>query len=276
MSNDWTQATVKVDGGIELFYTRTGSGEGDKPAVVLAHGITDNGLCWAQLAADLEADYDLIFYDAYGHGQSSRIDPEKRFDLAEDLHDLIQALELKKPAVLGHSMGAATAASFAAKYPGWLSCLALEDPPWSDTVLTEEQGRQTMQEWKKRNLQAKEKTVKELIKAKKKKAPNWEEAVLEAWAESKLQIDPAVFDEYPMHPTDWRETAKAIDVPTLIITGDNDLGAIITPELGVEAMELMSFCEFGHISGAGHCVRYEQYQPYLTMVRLFLKRNLTA
>ncbi len=66
MSKDWTQGTVNVGGGIELFYTRTGKGE--KPAIVLAHGITDNGLCWGQLAADLEANYDLIMYDAYGHG----------------------------------------------------------------------------------------------------------------------------------------------------------------------------------------------------------------
>lgn len=77
MSKDWTQGTVNVGGGIELFYTRTGKGE--KPAIVLAHGITDNGLCWGQLAADLEANYDLIMYDAYGHGKSSRVDPEKTF-----------------------------------------------------------------------------------------------------------------------------------------------------------------------------------------------------
>lgn len=272
MPDDWTQGTVKVDDGIELFYTRTGNGE--KPAVVLAHGITDIGLCWGQLAKDLEADYDIVMYDAYGHGKSTRINPDLRFDLAEDLHDLIQVLDLHKPAVVGHSMGAATAAQFAAKYPGWLSCLVLEDPPWSDLDVTDEQFRTTMQEWKKRNLEAKEKTVKELIKDKRKLSPNWEEAILEPWAQAKLDVDPAIFDEYPLKKTDWCETAKAIEVPTLLITGDNALGAIVTPELGVKAMEIMSFCEFGHISSAGHCVRYEQYHPYLNMLRLFLKRNM--
>jgi N-formylmaleamate deformylase len=274
MPDDWTQGTVKVNEGIELFYTRTGKGE--KPPVVLAHGITDMGLCWGELAKDLEDDYDLVMYDAYGHGKSSRISTKLRFDLAEDLHDLIQALDLHKPCVVGHSMGAATAAGFAAKYPGWLSCLVLEDPPWSDTEVTDEQLATTMQEWKISNLEAKEKTVKELIKGKRKKSPNWEEVILEPWAQSKLDVDPSIFDEYPLDWEDWRDTAKAIEVPTLLITGDNALGAIVTPELGVEAMEIMSFCEFGHISGAGHCVRYEQYQPYLTMLRLFLKRNLPA
>ena len=274
MKENWTQDTITITDGIELFYTRTGKGE--KPTIVLAHGITDHGLCWHQFAADLEANYDLILYDAYGHGKSSRIDPEKRFDLAENLYDLIQALALEKPAIIGHSMGAATAAAFAADHPDLLSALVLEDPPWSDMKATEEQITNRMQEWKQQNLKAKEKTVKELINYQKKAAPNWEEAILEEWAESKLLVDPAIFDHDPLDRRPWRDLAEAITVPTLIVTGDNDLGAIVTPQLGVEAVELLEKGEFGHISAAGHCVRYEQYQPYLTMVRLFLKRNLPS
>ncbi len=274
MKNDWVQNTVIVNERIEIFYTRTG--EGDKPAIVLAHGITDNGLCWHQLASDLEADYDLIMYDAYGHGKSSRIDPKKRFDLSEDLHDLIKALKLEKPAVIGHSMGAATAAGFAAAHPEMLSALVLEDPPWSDEGVPEEQRKTLHQEWKKKNLALKKKTVKELVKLKKKESPNWQEAILDEWAQSKLEVDPAIFDQHPIFRTDWRELARAIQVPTLIVTGDNELGAIVTLKLGIEAVELLKHGEFGHISGAGHCVRYEQYHPYLTMVKLFLKRNLRA
>jgi pimeloyl-ACP methyl ester carboxylesterase len=274
MKENWTQDTVTITDEIELFYTRTGKGE--KPTLVLAHGITDHGLCWHQFAADLEEDYDLIMYDAYGHGKSSRIDPKKRFNLAENLYDLITALELDQPGVIGHSMGADTAAVFAADHPEMLSALVLEDPPWSDQAVTEKQISTRMQEWKKENLKAKEKTVKELVKRQKKEAPNWEEAILEEWAQSKLLVDPAIFDQYPLDRRDWREIAKAIKVPTLIVTGDNELGAIVTPKLGVEAVKIMVKGEFGHISAAGHCVRYEQYQPYLTMVRLFLKRNLPS
>lgn len=274
MKENWTQNKVTITDGIEIFYTRTG--KGDKPPLVLAHGITDHGLCWHQFAADLEEDYDLIMYDAYGHGKSSRIDPKKRFDLAENLHDLITVLELNQPGVIGHSMGASTAAAFAADHPEMLSALVLEDPPWSDQKVTEEQISARMEEWKKENLKAKEKTVKELVKRQKKEAPNWEEAILEEWAQSKLLVDPAIFDQDPLDRRDWRELAKAIQAPTLIVTGDNELGAIVTPALGLEAVKILENGEFGHISGAGHCVRYEQYQPYLIMVRLFLKRNLPA
>lgn len=274
MKENWTQDTVTITDGIELFYTRTGKGE--KPTLVLAHGITDHGLCWHQFASDLEEDYDLIMYDAYGHGKSSRIDPKKQFNLAENLHDLINTLKLDRPGVIGHSMGAATAAAFAADHPEMLSALVLEDPPWSDQEVTEDQISARMQEWKKGNLKAKHKTVKELVKRQKKEAPNWEETILGEWAQSKLLVDPGIFDQDPLDRRDWRELAKAIKVPTLIVTGDNELGAIVTPKLGVEAIKILEKGEFGHISAAGHCVRYEQYQPYLTMVRLFLKRNIPS
>jgi N-formylmaleamate deformylase len=272
MIQDWIQGTISVDDGIELFYTRTGNGE--KPALVLAHGLTDNSLCWHQFAADLAADFDIIMYDAYGHGKSSRVDTNLRFDLAEDLHDLIEALELEKPGIIGHSMGATTAAKFASTYPDNLTALVLEDPPWIDLQFEEQGARRGMQDWKKQNLSAKKKTVKELVKLKKKESPNWEETILPSWAQSKHDMDPAFFDIFLINHTDWQDLAKAITVPTLIVTGDNELGAIITPKLGVEAVQLLKKGEFGHISGAGHCVRYEQYQPYLTMVRLFLKRNM--
>jgi pimeloyl-ACP methyl ester carboxylesterase len=171
-------------------------------------------------------------------------------------------------------MGAATAASFAAAYPDMLSALVLEDPPWSDAETDPKESEKRAQEWKKKNLSAKEKTIKDLIKLKRKESPNWEEIILKEWAQSKLDVDPAIFDSDPIKPGDWRELAKDITVPTLIIAGDHDLGAIVTPELGVEALQILDKGEFGHISNAGHCVRYEQYQPYLTMIKLFLQRNL--
>ena len=274
MQNDWSQNNVTVNNGIEIFYTRTGSGE--KPAILLAHGLTDSGLCWHQLAGDLEENYDLIMYDAYGHGKSSRVDPAKPIELVENMHELVEALELEKPAVIGHSMGAATAAGFAAKYPEMVSAIVLEDPPWSDIKPTQKQFLATMEEWKKRTLSAKEKTIKNLVKLKKKESPNWEEAILKEWAQSKHDMDPNFFDQYPYQDMSWQKTAKEITVPTLIVTGDVERGAIVTPAIGMEAVQLLDKGEFGHISAAGHCVRYEQYLPYLRMVNLFLKRNIPA
>jgi pimeloyl-ACP methyl ester carboxylesterase len=89
-------------------------------------------------------------------------------------------------------------------------------------------------------------------------------------------MDPNFFDHYPFQQQDWRKIVKKLSVPLLLVTGDVERGAIVTPAIGMEVVQLLEKGEFGHISAAGHCVRYEQYQPYLRMVSLFLARNLPA
>src|SRR3954468_15126333 len=99
----WPAGDIEVN-GLRLHYSRTG---GDKPPLVLAHGVTDDGLCWTPVAEALEMDYDVIMVDARGHGGSDA--PEAGYDSATqaaDLAGVIAALGLHKPAILGHSMGA--------------------------------------------------------------------------------------------------------------------------------------------------------------------------
>ena len=50
MQPNWTNSYVTVNGD-KFHYTRTG--QGDKPAVVLLHGISDNGMCWLPVAREL-------------------------------------------------------------------------------------------------------------------------------------------------------------------------------------------------------------------------------
>jgi N-formylmaleamate deformylase len=47
--------------GIRIHYLRTG---GDKPPLVLLHGLTGNGACWTPLARSLESEYDVVMLDA--------------------------------------------------------------------------------------------------------------------------------------------------------------------------------------------------------------------
>ena len=70
MTEHWTEGDVLTN-GIRMHYYRTG---GDKPALVLAHGFSDNGLCWTPVARVLQADYDVIMIDARGHGKSEAPD----------------------------------------------------------------------------------------------------------------------------------------------------------------------------------------------------------
>ena len=100
--NGWQPGRVNVSGG-HLAYHRTG---GTGPALLLSHGLTDNGLCWLRLAAALDPEFDIVMLDARGHGESSRIPAGAAHDPADDIAQAIEALGLNAPIVMGHSVGA--------------------------------------------------------------------------------------------------------------------------------------------------------------------------
>jgi N-formylmaleamate deformylase len=103
---NWESASVKSN-GICIHYWCTG-GE-DKPVMIMAHGVTDYGLSWASLAANFQADYDVIMYDARGHGFSEKHEGPYSLDVhVEDLVGMIKALGINKPILIGHSMGSGT------------------------------------------------------------------------------------------------------------------------------------------------------------------------
>src|SRR6187431_1093754 len=121
----WITGTCKAN-GIDIHYLRTG---GNKPPVVLLHGLMTSGACWTPLARVLEEDFDVIMPDARGHGNSSAPDHGYQYDnLAADVIGLIDTLNLTPPVLLGHSMGGMTAAVVASRNPKRLKGLVLADP----------------------------------------------------------------------------------------------------------------------------------------------------
>lgn len=132
---NWTTTTCEAN-GITQSYTRTGPG---KPTIILLHGLTANGVCWAPVARALQNDYDLIMVDARGHGRSMRPDFGYRYtDLANDVIGLINRLKIPAPILVGHSMGGMTATVVANLSPKILHGLVLADP----TFLSEKMQRE--------------------------------------------------------------------------------------------------------------------------------------
>jgi pimeloyl-ACP methyl ester carboxylesterase len=269
---EWFSGDVVVN-GVKIHYRRTG---GDKPPVVLAHGITDSGLCWMRLAQALEGEYDLVMVDARGHGLSDA--PETGYaprDHAADIASLVQALGLERPALIGHSMGAGNVAMTAAIYPDLARCAVLEDPPWRmayDPVV-----RAAMIEtWRADTITKKSWAREEIIAEGQASRPSWAEVEWEPWVDAKLQVDPAVFDWVDLHasPTAWQEVVRKIACPTLLVTADPVLGAIVSLEVTREAARLNPRLQVAHIPGAGHNIRREQFEAYVEAVQAFLICNL--
>ncbi len=264
----WAYQKVKTN-GIHINIHRTGKGE--KPPVVLLHGITDNGLCWTRTARDLEADYDVIMVDARGHGESDK--PETGYgpgDHAGDVAGVINKLELTRPVLIGHSMGGSTAAHAAAMYGDKLRGVIFIDPPLREPG----QGRDPdeVKKWRKGIAQKSKWSLQDLMQEARQNG--WDELEIEPWATSKQQVSPEVTEYVTAQRTHWRDLLPRIDVPALLVTGDVENGAIITPEIAKEAVDLLQLGQHKHIAGTGHNIHREDYTTCIDAIQAFLSEQL--
>lgn len=86
--------------------------------VVLVHGVGMNRTVWAPQIDALTARFQVLTYDMLGHGDSAipGADPMLA-DYATQLATLLDALNIARAHVVGHSMGALVALEFALTYP---------------------------------------------------------------------------------------------------------------------------------------------------------------
>ena len=271
MAADWQTGFVEAN-GIRLHYARTG---GAKPPLVLAHGVTDAGPCWTAVAEALAAEYDAIMVDARGHGYSDA--PERGYgpgEQAVDLAGVIAALRLQRPAVLGHSMGAATALVLAGTHPDVPGAILLEDPPaWWTAWVSTPAARERHVAMRERALNLKRKTREELIAGQRAEQPGWSNAELEPWGDAKQRFSPnvlSVFAEDNAASVVWPAVLSRITCPTLLITGDPARGAIVTDESAAALQALLPQLEVAHIPEAGHNIRRDQFARYMEVIRAFL------
>lgn len=99
----------------------------DKPTLVLLHGFTSSLESWDGLAAELMSNYRILRIDLPGHGLTGP-DPMRRYaqdDFVSTIRNLINEFELKKPTLIGNSMGGNTAWRYAARYPDDIEKLVL-------------------------------------------------------------------------------------------------------------------------------------------------------
>jgi N-formylmaleamate deformylase len=264
----WQSGDVQIS-GLRLHYTRTRVG---KPPVVLAHGFSDDGLCWTPVADALASDYDVVMVDARGHGQSDA--PEHGYNLADmagDLRGVIASLGLHRPAVMGHSMGGGTALALAGLYPDVPGAILLEDAGplgMAGMPMPNDPRRRTrINEMVAAN---RHKTREQLIAEQHAAAPAWSDAELGPWADSKLRLSPNVVEFDPTIGVDWPAVLRHITCPALLIAADPERGGMITAESAAAFQTFVPQLRVVHVAGAGHNVRREQSARYMEVVRAFL------
>lgn len=258
-------------GTIRTHYLRTG---GDKPPIILAHGFSDSGACWASLIRVLSPDYDVIAYDARGHGKSDT--PEKGYsgqDRAADLLALVEVLGLDRPILMGHSMGGETVAWAAAMRPALARALILEDSgtPLSatggDTQEVRSNMRKVLASW---IADLKQRSLEELVAHVERNDPRWPVEDRLPWAESKHAISHEAIDGFALaEGSDLVDRYAAIPCPVLLLKAD------AKEEERRRHREIVSRFPKGeivHVGGAGHNVRRDEHAKTAYHLGRFLGR----
>jgi pimeloyl-ACP methyl ester carboxylesterase len=247
-----------------IHYTRTG---GDKPPLVLAHGFTDSGLCWTRTAQALEESFDVIMPDARGHGLTPLKDGTHTAEsLGDDLSALIEDLDLGRPPVVGHSMGAATAFAAAADHPNRVGAIVLVDPPWR-LESEEPRAAEFWLGWKNATAADKEKSESALRARVREEGPTWHDVDIQTKMAAIRELDIRVFDSLTLAKRLWRDVLPDVTCPALLIWADGGIVAEPTARVAESlAPNLTARC----IENSGHCIQRDQFDAFLDTVRRFL------
>ncbi len=108
---------------MRLNFQSFGSGH---PLIIL-HGLYGSGDNWLTIGKALAGFSEIFLVDQRNHGGSPHSDIMDYQSLASDLKELMDNLEIKQAAILGHSMGGKAAMWFAIENPGRVSRLMIAD-----------------------------------------------------------------------------------------------------------------------------------------------------
>ena len=126
---DAFRESVTTIQGRTLSWLDWGAEQHTDPPVVCLHGTMGSGHVWDQFASELASERRVIAPDFRGHGDSGWVTPPNYAlrDYRADVEALLEALEIKRFALVGHSMGGLVALMLAGTRPRHVRKLVVAD-----------------------------------------------------------------------------------------------------------------------------------------------------
>jgi len=256
-----------VSDDAELFYDMAGSG----PPVVLLHPFPANHELWLPIAQMLSSRYCLFMPDLRGHGESALGEgPATMRKHASDLARVMTAAGVDRAAIVGNSIGGYIIFEFWRRFRERVTSLVLcNTKAQADTseacASRLEAANEVLQRGTEPFLQT---TIKRLLgETTRRSRPDLVEGALRMMRKMSAE-DIAEVQRGMAERPDAVPILKTIDVPTMIVTGDEDIVS------GVPDAELMKQnipnSQMKTISKAGHYTPWEQPEEVGRLIRTFL------
>ncbi|HIG40890.1 MAG: alpha/beta hydrolase [bacterium] len=251
--------------GIETAYRDTG---GDGIPFLLVHGFTGSMLDFQDEMEILGKDCRTITMDQRGHGDSTNSREPSNYDLrtlVDDLLSFIEALNLEKLDILGHSLGGMVVMRAVLARPDLFRSMLLMDTAAEGLNLNMKLPESFYPVIREKGVQALLGNMKE-----RKKTPSEQNGIdylgeTEHWRRIELkltQMDPEAFIRLQVGLSDQvavLEDLKTLHCPTTILLGENDV-PFIEPSKRMHAC--LSDSEYVEISYASHCPQYESVKGW--------------
>jgi pimeloyl-ACP methyl ester carboxylesterase len=253
-------------GGLRIAYERAGAG----PPLVLLHGYVGDGpTLWRPQLDTLSDDFTVIAWDAPGAGASS--DPPESFGIAgyaDALAGFVTALGLESPHVAGLSFGGILAIAFHGRHPAVASRLVLASAyaGWSGSLPAEVVTQRLQQAMALSELPPDEFVAALLPTMFSDGTPP---ETVDAFGESMRAFHPAGFRAMARASAEnVREALPRIDVPTLLVYGDQDVRAPLP--VAEDLHRSIAGSTLVLLPGAGHVANLEAPEAFDQAVRSFL------
>jgi len=243
------------------------AGTGDATPIVFLHGVGSDKSVWRPQIDHFGASRRAIAFDYPGYGESDLVAGAARDDFAASILAAMSALDIGRAHVCGLSLGGVIAIAMHAAAPQRCASLIIAD---SFAVHPDGQGIHD------RSIAASHSmTMRALAEAR-------TGVLLGSAATDELRaevintmagIDPSAYriGAEAVWLADQRDRVSAIDVPTLILVGEED--AITPPALSEELRRLIPGSRLQRIAKAGHLANAEQPQAFNLAVESILSQQ---
>jgi non-heme chloroperoxidase len=224
-------STIKTNDGTDIYYKDWGTG----PAVVFSHGWPLCSDSWeAQMMHLATNGFRCIAHDRRGHGRSSQPWTGNDMDTyADDLHELIEKLHLKDAVLIGFSAGGGEVARYVGRHGtkrvaqiGLISAV----PPLMLKTAANPGGlpMEIFDGIRQNSLQDRSQLYRDMASGPffgaNRKGAKVSQGVMDSfWRQGMMAGHKNTFDCIKaFSETDFTQDLKKIDVPTLIVHGDDD------------------------------------------------------
>jgi len=291
----WTDGFTYAN-GIRIHYYHAGAGA-NKPVMVMVHGVTDIGLCWTTLTWKLQNAYDIYMLDTRGHGLSDPFTPTDNTEtLIKDVVGFVQAMNLTKPILVGHSMGAATVMRVGAEYPDLAKAVIMLDPFLASTGSNRGSNRSTQQAAESSTAAPARRAstplsvsmmgdpatlvkqnnyrFRDLVEKGARENPKWDKVDVLYWALSKKQYhgpytqggQQAMFGSMQVG-----DALSRIPVPALVLKAD---GSPEARKANEEAVKDLPRVRLVHVDGAAHKLHHDDLARTVKEINDFLVQKV--